>query len=1623
MRELISSLMTFIACLGIAGAQSSADYTLTPSTTASLSTNLNAVAYTMASGTTQLVGAGADDISSNSVDIGFPFWFMGTYYTKFSANSNGFIRLGGQPAIAAGYGINGGAGQSIIAAFAGDLETSSTGKIHYKLIGSAPNRCLVVEFLNMGLDFTGTYTNPDGTYQIRLYETTNSFDFVYGAMNVNSSTVNVPTNTFNIGFSTTTAVAGTFLAVTNVVSNTFSTSSFSTINPARPGAGTSPITGLTGSSDGVRKSFLFTPAMPSCSPLSSFPWTEGFESTTSTSLPSCWNRINGGDNDQWESSASGAHNGTSSVTLFTNNSNGNNDDYLILPQLTLSGNQQLKFWVRAQSFGDPNDYVVRLSTAGLLPDDFTNILLTETVSSTAHSEKIIDLSAFSGNVYIAIQVPNGGLDGLALFFDDFTIEDLPLCTVPINPTVSAISNNGAAVSFISAGNNFVVEYGLPGFTPGTAAAAGVGGTVVNGTSSPISISGLSPTTTYQVYVRQNCGVDGYSANTQAVSFTTTCAPTSLPWSDGFESIASPGEGVVPSCWSTELVSGTNITSAGSPVRNGLGARTGTKYVWAKNSSDVWLFSPGFTLTAGVSYDFSYYYRQTDPVPGFTVTTFYGNATGEAGMTTPVGVINDPVNTGYVQVKYTMVPSSSGTYYFGLHIEAADPLPWYLEFDDFVFEQTPSCITPTAVSANGLSSSTASVSFSAAGSSFIVEYGLPGFTPGTAGVAGTGGTVVTGAASPIALSLLTAGTTYQVYVRQDCGGGSYSPNSAPALFSTLCTTTTVPYLERFDNVIAPAMPACVIVENIGANAQTWKTNSTDLPASFPNLVRLDYENDGITPANDWFFTQGLSLTGGTSYRLRFHYRNSDATDYIEKLEVKYGTAANAAAMTTGTIFTNTNINFNTWTEGSVDFTPGSSAVYYLGFHGFSDADQAYLALDNVSVIATPACAPPTGISFNTITGTSALVAFNGAGSSFILEYGAVGFTPGTAASAGGGTVITGSSSPIQITGLTPQTLYDVYVRRDCGGGSFSPNSLPMTLTTGIPNDDAPGAILLTVGAACTGATYSNFGATGSVNEVYPSCSGAKQTPVWFRFVAPASGAVRVSTDAGSNTTFNDSKLGLFSATNVNDYSTFKIISCDEDGGSQTGLGLMSVLYATGLTAGQTYYVAVDKFSDITSQGSFCITVDELNLGMLATANDCLSGYEAPLGSNTDYKGWQPLMDADSKLIALVRDTLGVAVEEYTVSQNINIGAVRKDGTAVERFYLDRNFRISHSAATRAEIQFFFLDNELAALTAVDPGATELTIGATKQTETVPGCYADFAVGNGTNTYLPQTSRGVSTDGEVRWITVSSGTLSNFYLHASKAPMTVKVFLQGAYNAGLARHKNVTAAWAGTLNAGALNQPYNTAPFGNYNGAESVPGGFFAATAGTTDIIDWVLLELRDAVTPATLISRRAALVREDGEIVDVDGVTPASFRGIAAGSYHLVIRHRNHLSVRTSAVIATNGTLGQTTVNAYDFTNGQAKAFQNGAVTTNAAQASLGAGVFGMWGGNVNGNTNVRFSGLNNDFAALVAVLGGNQASTLNTYNAADLNMDGTVRFSGLNNDFAALVSFLGGIQSAVVTQH
>ena len=256
--------------------------------------------------------------------------------------------------------------------------------------------------------------------------------------------------------------------------------------------------------------------------------------------------------------------------------------------------------------------------------------------------------------------------------------------------------------------------------------------------------------------------------------------------------------------------------------------------------------------------------------------------------------------------------------------------------------------------------------------------------------------------------------------------------------------------------------------------------------------------------------------------------------------------------------------------------------------------------------------------------------------------------------------------------------------------------------------------------------------------------------------------------------------------------------------------------------------------------------------------------------------------------------------------------------------------------------------------------------------------------------------------------------------------MKAMLQGAFN-GTDMNDNLRAG----TNLIPLSDPYRSAPYNasfthvNNPTVEVAAASVFNNAALTGDnIVDWVYLELRDnsGVNPgATVVQTRSALVQRDGDIVDIDGVSPVYFKNIdASASYTLAIRHRNHLGIATDPVANLQSLSEATPGSPTDFsTMTDAQIFGTSSAFTTSAGRNL------LWGGNANFNTTSRFNGLNNDKDyLLITALGSNPAAVIsNTYSSADINMNRNVRFNGLNNDKDfLLITILGSVPASVRTQ-
>ena len=257
---------------------------------------------------------------------------------------------------------------------------------------------------------------------------------------------------------------------------------------------------------------------------------------------------------------------------------------------------------------------------------------------------------------------------------------------------------------------------------------------------------------------------------------------------------------------------------------------------------------------------------------------------------------------------------------------------------------------------------------------------------------------------------------------------------------------------------------------------------------------------------------------------------------------------------------------------------------------------------------------------------------------------------------------------------------------------------------------------------------------------------------------------------------------------------------------------------------------------------------------------------------------------------------------------------------------------------------------------------------------------------------------------------------------RAFLAAKIILQGPYQAS----QDLMRDQLRTKSLIPLEEPYSDmAAFTHVSGGggETVDAlEDFDYEADGDDIVDWVFLEIRDSAD--AVVSTRSALLQRDGDIIDIDGSNSAvSFEGITLDNYTIVVRHRNHLGVKSSGIVSMSP--GTTAV--YDFTSAVNQAVGD-------QQEELETGVYGVYGGNANGESavataykGIRMTGPStiNDALALLNQLGGIYTATqFDVYETEDLNLDGNVRMTGPStiNDALFLLGVLDGVYTNLIVR-
>lgn len=163
-----------------------------------------------------------------------------------------------------------------------------------------------------------------------------------------------------------------------------------------------------------------------------------------------------------------------------------------------------------------------------------------------------------------------------------------------------------------------------------------------------------------------------------------------------------------------------------------------------------------------------------------------------------------------------------------------------------------------------------------------------------------------------------------------------------------------------------------------------------------------------------------------------------------------------------------------------------------------------------------------------------------------------------------------------------------------------------------------------------------------------------------------------------------------------------------------------------------------------------------------------------------------------------------------------------------------------------------------------------------------------------------------------------------------------------------------------------------------------------------VVDWVLVEIRNAAQPSMVLQSKVLLLRLNGDVVETDGTKPV-FQP-ESDAVQIVIKHRNHIAIMSNPIASFNGDIS------YDFTTDLSKAFNppspdNPGASIAPAQMVLVNGVWCMWAGDIDQNLALNPG----DYNTILSANGGQQGEI---YMNTDINMDGGMDETDMNLIFS-----------------
>ncbi len=828
----------------------------------------------------------------------------------------------------------------------------------------------------------------------------------------------------------------------------------------------------------------------SCATITQFPWVESFENAFNTIAvapgnkpsPFCWYIIDSINTSSyfWKTSSS-AYNGSKSIyfegygSATTTTSTYNNNDWLISPVITLTGNERLNFWSKKSSSSYKPDlliYAMDVSQGDLNPtaSNANFIYLGEVdtnLLSTTYAPYEFNLSTLVGDYRFAF-VRKKNANG-SVYLDDVKVSAIPTCFPPTEIAFSNITTDQADLNFTPAGSGDASwQVMLKNMTTNVTETDQIN-------SLPHTFYNLTPNTIYSVTLMTDCGDGTYSDPTIPVTFRTNCVPATIPFLENF----STSVVIEPTCWTrmTGLLADTSeLTTTTSGWTRNINLDTVVSLNIYGTSCKYWLVSPSIDLgNSGILHQVEFDAVYSDAYAGT------GDPTHSNDDKFAVVVSTDNGNTWSstkAKIWYASPDSTNSLTIFGptsthitVKLEDENLMPYggvikvalygestvaltgadnFMLIDNFEVNEAPLCPSVFNVTASIDNFSTIRVNFSTdnaePGVGWEIAYAEStptSFDPNYADVI----TISDPSELPYIITGLNAESTYSISVRQNCGG-EWSPVVSTTI-PEIATAVALPYYQNFEDL---------------NNISEWTLSNPDTNKWYigANVVSPDgagntmyiSTNGGINAyAHKASHSYAYSIIdfgnlGAAEYELSFDWKSGGESTW-DFFKV-YLLPIDAEIPSTGLPSTpdiSGILNLSDGWERATYILPSSlyentaKKLLFVWKNDGSGGNGVSAVIDNIQIIPL-SCVHPSNLSFDTssITQTSVELSWteNATAENWIVEYSIDGLTWISE--------VANTNTNFVLSGLNHSTPYKVRVKSACNESEFSAYSNRVSFTT-------------------------------------------------------------------------------------------------------------------------------------------------------------------------------------------------------------------------------------------------------------------------------------------------------------------------------------------------------------------------------------------------------------------------------------------------------------------------------------------------------------------------------------------------------------------------------------------------